>query len=126
MTERASERDAIVRYLRGMAQTYRDYHTNADVVLPVATEIEGLATEIAQESHSEFRRENEGHFDLVDGMVLAKLADQRDELRAVLAPLLANPFVAHAQCYFCGCFETEAHGPACPLWRRDQLLGRSP
>jgi hypothetical protein len=58
---------------------------------------------------------------------------ERDELRAILAPLLDDP-LRHVDgvgwaCRFCG--EATAsdrdlvHGPDCPVPRRDALLGRS-
>lgn len=71
---------------------------------------------------------------------------QRDELRAVLAPVLADPLKADA-CQFCGADIRESyvvsmpdsmgggmrrveqvgeHAPACPVLRRDALLGREP
>ncbi len=79
---RASERDTIVRYLRASAQTYRDYKTDADSVLPVPPEIERIASHIADDEHAEFRVESVGKFDLVDTLALAKALDARDQALA--------------------------------------------
>ena len=65
--------------------------------------------------------------------------DDRDEtiaeLRAVLAPLLDNPFRdlwtysdPDETCVFCEhvglAFDRQSHEPGCPVLRRDELLGR--
>lgn len=139
MSERASEREAVVRYLRAMAQTYRDDDTNADDVMPVAAEIDMMARRVADEEHAEFRSEREGDFELIDGLVLARLLDERDALRAILAPLLEHPMVdgkVGVVCILCGTLakpvdplrpydpSTVIHVGDCPYLRRDALLGR--
>jgi hypothetical protein len=75
---------------------------------------------------------------LADSATLAaNLRRQRDELRAVLAPLLDDPWRGvdwipvddrgavdpMRACVFCG--DGIAHLPDCPVLRRDALLGRS-
>lgn len=61
-----------------------------------------------------------------------RLEAQRDELRAVLAPLLDKPFeyIDTEACLFCnGDRHGEGYGPVhdegCPVLRKDELLGRS-
>lgn len=59
---------------------------------------------------------------------------QRDELRAVLAPLLARPYADDRDgCLFCESTLSwldydadlvDEHRPGCPVLRRDALLGR--
>ena len=59
---------------------------------------------------------------------------ERDELRAILQPLLDQPirFVgepASNECIFCeadSAWHDPHHRPSCPVLRRDQILGRTP
>ena len=58
--------------------------------------------------------------------------DTIDELRAVLEPLLDQPyqpggpyFAPHQECRFCrSILGDERHLPTCPVLKRDALLGR--
>lgn len=59
------------------------------------------------------------------------MGGQRDVLRAILAPLLDEPFVPGPNgsdmgldCLFCRVDEP-SHEPNCPVLRRDELLGRT-
>ena len=58
------------------------------------------------------------------------LQAQRDELRAILAPLLDDPFHGSTPCVFCGhrwrFNESVNHMIDCPVLQRDRLLGRTP
>lgn len=85
MSERASERDAVARFLRAMAATFDSHDTVGDREQEIANVIRSLATEITDEEHAEFRAERDGRFELIDGLVVARLADQRDEARAEAA-----------------------------------------
>lgn len=56
---------------------------------------------------------------------------ERDELRAILAPLLDGPEVeigayggGTITCVFCDAATVHGHKPGCPVLRKDQLLGR--
>jgi hypothetical protein len=60
----------------------------------------------------------------------ADATGQRDELRAILAPLLDHPLVYVERlrawrCQFCAAVEGSPHTGECPVLRRDTLLGRS-
>lgn len=72
----------------------------------------------------------------------ADAAEQRDSLRAILAPLLDNPYRTIAnygdpyeECVFCECVpeshypygpnDRKDHEPDCPVLRKDELLGRA-
>jgi hypothetical protein len=65
----------------------------------------------------------------LDGRAAA-VAGQRDELRAILAPLLDHPLVYVERlrgwrCQFCAAVEGTPHAGECPVLRRDVLLGRA-
>lgn len=127
---RASEREACVRYLRAMAATWDQADPRAtERDREVAEAIRSLATEVAEEAHAEWRRENRGDFELVDGMVLARLSDQRDDLREVLRPLLTNPIRSsrgEPYCLFCTAddvWRADDHSDNCPTRRAPVLLG---
>lgn len=140
MNERASEREAVVRYLRAMAGTWDQHDQDSPVTEEdrvVAVAIRSLAAGVAEEEHAEFRAEREGRFELIDGMVLARLTDERDAALTALRPLLEKPFrleqvrlhdLGVMVCVFCGycnITDTEAHAPTCPVLRLDALLGRT-
>jgi hypothetical protein len=60
---------------------------------------------------------------------LRRLEAERDELRAILAPLLDHPYLHIARlgwcCTFCAAREGTPHEGHCPVLRRDALLGRA-
>lgn len=54
------------------------------------------------------------------------LTAERDELRAILAPLLDDTGEIGAPCFFCRIIiETGPHDPDCPVLARERLLGRT-
>ena len=63
---------------------------------------------------------------------IRRLQAQRDELRAVLAPLLENPLAtgdgSSGVCFFClnTILTGSGHALACPVLRRSELLGYGP
>jgi hypothetical protein len=61
--------------------------------------------------------------------VIQERTRERDELRAILAPLLDHPYQHIARlgwcCTFCAQLEGRPHADTCAVRRRDILLGRT-
>lgn len=114
---------------RDAMEPYEGQHPDANFIAHAATDVPALISEVRAawaERDAAYESAQWNSTQKNDVII------ERDELRAILAPLLADPIGSNEYGVYCDFCHVESdtsavlvHAPDCPVLRRDALLGQA-